>query len=64
MSKAYIKKSHIHKPLKGKGGYDRSREAEHIEQDTLAEHDLAAYQLAQRSLTRQQEQTNGEPEHD
>lgn len=61
--KSYIKKSHLHKPMKGQGSYDRAREEEHIDADLLAEYDLASYKLAHRTKTRKEEETNGEPDH-
>lgn len=35
--KAYMKKSHLHKPMKGNGSYDRAREEEHINMDIQSE---------------------------
>lgn len=55
MSKSYFKKSHLHKPEKGKGSYDRMREEECIHADLVAEYDLSTYQSAHRAIVRQQE---------
>lgn len=60
--KAYMKKSHLHKPKKGLGSYDRSDEEEHIYDDLQAELDVASQQEAHRKLQRQNEITNGQPE--
>lgn len=60
MSKAYFKKSHLHKPLKGKGSHDRTKEDAY--DDLVAEYDLASNQSVHRALTKHREQTNGEPE--
>lgn len=64
MSKSYIKKSHLHKPKKGLGSYDRSREEDHIYNDLKAELDIASQQEAHRKLQRENEITNGQPENE
>jgi len=71
MSKAYMKKSHLHKPLKGQGSYDRSKEDAYDDlvaagicdaggrleyEDILAELELASNQSVHRAITRADEQ--------